>query len=89
VETGWVGLILYMLLLFMAIRTSIRYYFRVKDPTIKVLYLGISVSVFMLALASYPQEAITLLPTSIIFYILLAIIARLKDFDENFREESA
>jgi O-antigen ligase/polysaccharide polymerase Wzy-like membrane protein len=87
VETGWVGLLLYLMLLFTAIRTSIRYYFRVKDPTIKVLYLGLSINVFLLALASYPQEAITLLPTSIIFYIMLAMIARLKDFDENFRED--
>ena len=88
VETGWVGLLLYLMLLFTALRTSIRYYFRVKDPTIKVLYLGMSISVFLLALASYPQEAITLLPTSIIFYIMLAMIARLKDFDENFRENT-
>ncbi|TAK34400.1 MAG: O-antigen ligase domain-containing protein [Saprospiraceae bacterium] len=88
VETGWVGLLLYLMLLFTALRTSMRYYFRVKDPTIKVIYLGLSTSVFLLALASYPQEAITLLPTSIIFYIMLAMIARLKDFDENFREDA-
>ncbi|MFQ5448167.1 MAG: O-antigen ligase family protein, partial [Saprospiraceae bacterium] len=89
VETGWIGLIIYLMLLFTAMRTSIRYYFRVKDPTIKLLYLGLSINVFLLALASYPQEAITLLPTSIIFYIMLAMIARLKDFDENFRKESS
>jgi len=81
VETGWIGLIIYMGLLFTAMRTSIRYYFRVKDPTIKTIYLGLTMSVFLLALASYPQEAITLLPTSVIFYIMLAMIARLKDFD--------
>jgi len=36
---------------------------------------------FMLILASYVQEAIVQLPTSIHFYICLAIIARLKDFE--------
>jgi hypothetical protein len=86
VETGWVGLLIYMGLLFTAMRTSIRYYFRVKDPTIKVLYLGLTVTVFLLALASYPQEAITLLPTSVIFYLMLAMIVRLKDFDPNFKQ---
>lgn len=88
VETGWVGLIIYMGLLFTAMRTSIRYYFRVKDPTIKVLYLGLTVTVFLLALASYPQEAITLLPTSVIFYLMLAMIVRLKDFDPNFAKQA-
>jgi len=85
VETGWVGLLLYMSLLFVAMKTSIYYYFRVKDPTIKTIYLGFSVTVFLLALASYPQEAITLLPTSVVFYVMLAMIVRLKDFDPNFK----
>ena len=84
VETGWIGLLLYMSLLFVAMKTSIYYYFRVKDPTIKTLYLGFTVTVFLLALASYPQEAITLLPTSVIFYVMLAMIVRLKDFDPAF-----
>lgn len=88
VETGWVGLLIYMGLLFTALRTSIRYYFRVKDPTIKTLYLGLTITVFLLALASYPQEAITLLPTSVVFYLMLAMIARLKDFDPNFAKQA-
>ncbi len=86
VETGWIGLILYMSLLFVAMKTSIHYYFRVKDPTIKTMYLGFTITVFLLALASYPQEAITLLPTSIVFYVMLAMIVRLKDFDPNFQK---
>ncbi|MBI5917414.1 MAG: O-antigen ligase family protein [Bacteroidetes bacterium] len=89
VETGWLGLLIYMGLLFTAMRTSIRYYFRVKDPTIKTLYLGFSITVFLLALASYPQEAITLLPTSVIFYVMLAMIVRLKDFDPYFQKSPA
>ncbi|MCB0517399.1 MAG: O-antigen ligase family protein [Lewinellaceae bacterium] len=89
VETGWIGLILYMSLLFVAMKTSIYYYFRVKDPTIKTMYLGFTITVFLLALASYPQEAITLLPTSIVFYVMLAMIVRLKDFDPNFQKIQA
>ncbi len=85
VETGWVGLLIYMGLLFTAMRTAIYYYFRVKSPTIKLLYLCFAMNVFLLAVASYPQEAITLLPTSVMFYVTLAMIVRLKDFDENFK----
>ena len=87
VETGWIGLIIYMSLLFVAMKTSIYYFFRVKDPTIKTIYLGICVTLFLLALASYPQEAITLLPTSVVFYVMLAIVVRLKDFDPNFKKD--
>jgi hypothetical protein len=87
VETGWIGLIIYMSLLFIAMKTSIYYFFRVKDPTIKTLYLAFTMNLFLLALASYPQEAITLLPTSVVFYVTLAMVARLKDFDPNFKKE--
>lgn len=87
VETGWIGLLIYMGLLFTSMRTAIYYYFRVKSPTIKLLYLCFAMNLFLLSVACYPQEAITLLPTSVIFYVTLAMIVRLKDFDENFRKE--
>ena len=35
-----------------------------------------------MVLATYPQEAIIILPTSINFYVFLAILVRLKDFDD-------
>ncbi|MFT4758431.1 MAG: putative inorganic carbon (HCO3(-)) transporter [Paraglaciecola sp.] len=87
VEAGYIGLIIYMLLIFAALRTGIYYFFRVKDPEIKSFYLAVTTVVFMLAVANYPQEAVTLPPTSMIFYVFLALLVRLKDFDENFRKE--
>lgn len=81
VEAGYIGLLIYMTMLFIALRTGIYHFFRCRDPEIKNMYLGITVAVFILVVASYPQEAITLLPTSIIFYLMLAMLVRLKDFD--------
>ena len=87
VEVGWLGLLLYMIFIFQCLRWGIYYYFRVRSPMIKNLYLGINTVFFMLVIASYPQEAILQVPTSIIFYLLLAAIVKLKDFDENFQEQ--
>ena len=53
---------------------------------IKTIYLGLTVIVFQLCLASYPQEAIVVLPTSITFYILVAMIVRLKEFDKDLQK---
>jgi len=89
VEMGWIGLILYMLLLFKIQQQGVYYYIRVKDPQIKTLYLGLNIIVFLLIVASFPQEIIILLPTSIIFYISAAAIVRLKDFDPAFNEDIA
>lgn len=88
VEMGWVGLIIYMALLFKIMQTGIYYYLRVKNPKIKATYLGLNCVLFILIVANYPQEIIVLLPTSIIFYVCLAAIVRLKDFDENFMDQA-
>lgn len=81
VEMGWLGLIIYLSTFFIAMRMAVYYYHRVQNPKIKVCYLGFAIIIFMLALASYPQEVVTLLPNNVVFYILLAIIVKLKDFD--------
>lgn len=83
VELGWVGYLIYCWLLFMIVRVSIRYYLRVKNEQIKIIYLALTCMMFMLILASYVQEAIIQLPTSIHFYVCLAIITRLKDFEDQ------
>lgn len=85
VEMGWIGLIYYMLMLFVIMRYGVYYYYRVRDPMIKNMYAAILCALFMLILASYPQEAIVMLPTSLFFYILLAALVRMKDFDETYQ----
>lgn len=86
VELGWVGLFVYCVLLYVVLHTGIYYYLRVKNPQIKVIYLALTVMMFMLTLANYPQEAIVQLPNSIFFYVCLAILVKAKDFDENFQK---
>lgn len=81
VEMGWLYLLYYLFLLFICLRTSIYYYVRVRNPKIKTIYLGLTVLMFQVIIASYVQEVIPLIPTSISFYVFLAIIYKLKDYD--------
>ncbi|MBL7815824.1 MAG: O-antigen ligase family protein [Saprospiraceae bacterium] len=81
VEEGWIGMGLYMFLLFTVLRRALYFYLRVRDPLIKTLYLSLLTSLFMLAVANYPQEAIVQLPTSLVSYVFFAAVVRLKDFD--------
>ncbi len=83
VEAGWIGLIIFCVFYFQVLRTSIYYYLRVRNPKIKVIYLALTIMFFQLGIANYPQEASVILPTSIIFYIALAMIVKLKDFDDG------
>ena len=88
VEMGWIGLIIYLIYFFIVMRVTLYYYFRVRDPVIRTIYQALAVTFFLVMLASYPQEVITILPTSMIFYIFLAIVVRLKDFDQDFEHNS-
>lgn len=84
VECGWIGLIIYLAMFLIALWYSVHYFFRVKDPTIKIIYLGLTNVIFLIAVANYPQEAAYMLPTNLVFNVILAIVVRLKDFDENY-----
>jgi putative inorganic carbon (hco3(-)) transporter len=86
VETGWLGLILYMIFFATVMRRGIYFYLRVKDPTIKTMYCGLLVALFILGVANYPQEAIVQLPTSMVVYIFYAALVRLKDFDPHYQQ---
>ena len=86
VELGWVGLILYMIMLFVILRTGIYYSLRAQNQRIKYLYLALTTTLFMITVGSYPQEVIAQMPNSILFYIMVAAIAKLKDFDDPIPE---
>lgn len=86
VELGWVGLILYTLLHYFALRTGLHYFIRCRDPLIKALYAGITTWIFMLAVACYAQEAILQLPMNVIYNVFLALLVTLKNFDPAYQE---
>lgn len=82
VEQGWIGLVLYMVLIFMIFRCGVRYYLLCEHPRIRVYYIATLTVLFTLVVANYPQQAFAIFPTIVVFYICVAIVMRLKDFDD-------
>ncbi len=87
VEQGWLGLLLYCTLLFVVFYCAIRYYVRLQNPEVKAYFAALFTILFCLTMANYPQEAIILLPNSIIFYLTIAALMRLKDFDTPLKNQ--
>lgn len=81
VEQGWLGLLLYCTLIFVVFYCAIRYYTRLQNTEVKAYFAALLTILFCLTVANYPQEAIILLPNSIIFYLTVAALMRLKDLD--------
>lgn len=82
VEQGWLGLILFMAMLMVLFRYGIRHYLRCEHPRIKLFYVAVLTVLFSLVVANYPQQSFAIFPTIVIFYICMAIVVRLKDFDD-------
>lgn len=83
VEQGWLGLLLFSIFTFAVLITGVRTYLRSRHPVVKAYALAFLLVVFMLTIANYPQEAIVLLPNSIIYYISVAALVRLQQLDRQ------
>ncbi len=83
VEAGWIGLIIYMGLLFVTLRTGIKTYLRLKNQKLKTYLLGMLLTLFALVVANFPQEAIGQYPTNLVFFMILAIITNARKIDKK------
>ncbi|HVZ25024.1 MAG TPA: O-antigen ligase family protein, partial [Sediminibacterium sp.] len=74
VELGWLGLLLFCILMFVILKTGVEHYYRIRDPELKGYCLAMLLIVFVLNIGNYPQEALVQFPISIYFYLAAAII---------------
>jgi hypothetical protein len=74
VELGWIGLIIFCSMFFIALRQGILNYYQIKDPELKSYCLAMTLIVFALNIGSFPQEALVQFPISIYFFLFLALI---------------
>jgi len=83
VELGWIGLIVYCVFFSVTLMVGIRNYYRMKDPLLKSYMAGLLGVVFSLVVANFPQEALIQVPTILIFYIIMALLVKLRKLDET------
>jgi len=74
VELGWVGLLLFCILMFVILKTGINNYYMIKDPELKCYCLAMVLIVFAINIGNYPQEALVQFPANIYFYLIAALI---------------
>ncbi|MEM7655895.1 MAG: O-antigen ligase family protein [Bacteroidota bacterium] len=78
VETGWVGLILYLSLMLVIVTSGVKSYFRCKSPELRPYALGFLAVIFALMIANYPQPALFQHPNGLMFFLAAAALVRLK-----------
>ncbi len=74
VELGWIGLLIFCILMFTILKTGINNYYRIRDPELKAYCLAMTLIVFVLNIGNYPQEALVQFPSNVYFYLEVALI---------------
>jgi putative inorganic carbon (HCO3(-)) transporter len=87
-EQGPIGLALLLIFYYIIMRTGIKYFYRVKDHYIKTLYVANLVSIFTLLVAQFSQQAIGQYPSVLYFYVGLALLMKLHQFDGKEKTEA-
>lgn len=82
IEMGWIGFTLKMLFHLITLIQCIYSFFRMKFRQYKFYMLAITLSLFTMIITQYSQVTIGQFPNSFFYYISLALIIRLKQFDD-------
>jgi cell division protein FtsW (lipid II flippase) len=82
-ETGWIGLILNCILYFTILKYGVTGMFRSKSRKRKLLYAAAVSAIFSFYIAEFAQEAIGQITDMVVYYPLIAILLRLRNFDQE------
>ncbi|TLV02591.1 O-antigen ligase family protein [Dyadobacter luticola] len=74
VETGWVGMLIFCLLMYQVLKMGINNYYRIRNSELRTYCLAMTLIVFALNVGNFPQEAIVQFPNNILFYIAAAML---------------
>ncbi len=81
VESGWVGLLLFLSLMFAVLATGVRDYFHSNHKRARTYYPLFLTLILIMVIAHFPQQAITQVPVNLFFYVSMAIVVKLRHLD--------
>jgi putative inorganic carbon (HCO3(-)) transporter len=82
-EMGWLGFSLICILYFFVMRTGIRGYFSCKDEKIRLMYAATTAACFAFYVGDFSQVAIGQITDVVVYYPFIALLLKLKDFDQS------
>ena len=83
VELGWVGLLLFSLMIFVILLTGVNNYFKIVDPQLKSFSLAVVLIVFIWNVGNFPQQAIVQYPSNVLFFLSTALIVVIYRIDQQ------
>ncbi|HMH20620.1 MAG TPA: O-antigen ligase family protein [Puia sp.] len=82
-ELGWIGFSLMVFLYFLVLKTGIRGHFSSKDEEIKLVYAAGTAAIFAFYVGDFSQVAIGQITDVFVYYPLIAVLLKAKEFDQS------
>ena len=82
-ETGWVGLLIFMILFFLVILQGVNSFYALKDPVLKTYILVFLVPFMALSVAHFTQDAMFTKPVNILVYATYALMVKIGTFERR------
>ncbi|HUB61227.1 MAG TPA: O-antigen ligase family protein [Puia sp.] len=82
-EVGWIGLFLIVTLYYCVVRAGIRGYFQCRNEKAKNIYAAATCCMFSFYVAEYAQDAVGQITDIVVYYPMIALILRLKNFEHE------
>ncbi len=86
VEDGWIGLLVFCMMIFIALKVGIDNFYSIVDIELKSYCLMATLIVFTYNVANFPQEALVQYPSNILFNLSLALIVITKRIDTELQK---
>lgn len=87
VEDGWIGLLLFCMMIFVILKVGIDNFYSIIDPELKSYCLMAVLIVFTYNVANFPQEALVQYPSNILFNLSIALIVITKRVDTELQKK--
>lgn len=82
-EIGWLGFLIYILMNFFIIYQGIHYYFRIRDPEMKLYIIALVCALFPILITQFAQVTVGQMPTVIFIYSVMGLFTRMREFGEK------
>ena len=82
-ETGWIGLIIFLSFFFIVLRCGINSFFSMQDPLLKTYMLVYIVPFLALSVAHFTQDAMFTKPMNVIVYATYALVFRIPSLQKK------
>ncbi|GAB3937212.1 O-antigen ligase family protein [Mucilaginibacter myungsuensis] len=85
VELGWIGMLIFCWMMFTILKTGVVNFFKIQDPELRCYCLAMTIMIFAINVGNYPQEALVQFPTNIYFFLMVALLNKCLQLDEEKR----